>query len=145
MAFGTQLFSKALFFFKWKELYMPRQHQPRRPAFIRMPFASPEDGTPTQMCFVYDKEGIRAVSPFDCEMFAGPCIEFDSAGNRIGEDPSANGDRYRFTGKEFEGADALQYNRPRTFEPTPGRWLSNDALGFVAADEQHLYPYPPKD
>jgi RHS repeat-associated protein len=124
---------------------MPRQQHARRAGFPRMPLASPADGTPTQMCFVYDNEGIRAASPCDCEMFASPCIEFDSAGNRIDEDPSANGDRYKYAGKEFEATEDLQYNRPRSFDPTPGRWATHDALGFFPAEEQELYPYPPTE
>jgi RHS repeat-associated protein len=36
---------------------------------------------------------------------------------------------------------ALQYKRARHYDPTPGRWLSEDPVGFDASDE-HFYRYP---
>jgi RHS repeat-associated protein len=35
----------------------------------------------------------------------------------------------------------LTYNRARHYDPTPGRWLSEDPLG-CDADDGHLHPYP---
>jgi RHS repeat-associated protein len=45
---------------------------------------------------------------------------------------SASGNRYRFTRREIDGKEALQYNGARHYDPTPGRWLNEDPLGFDA-------------
>ena len=42
--------------------------------------------------------------------------------------------RYLFTSREFDTATRLQYNRARYYDPSVGRWLSEDPLGFTAGD-----------
>jgi RHS repeat-associated protein len=39
-------------------------------------------------------------------------------------------DRYSFTARELDSVTALQYNRVRCFDPTPGRWLTEEPAGF---------------
>jgi RHS repeat-associated protein len=68
-------------------------------------------------------------------------IDYDGSRNLVGVEPPANGDRYCFTSREFDHVKSLQYQRDRFYDPTPGRWLSEDALGFFAGDD-HRYPYP---
>lgn len=48
--------------------------------------------------------------------------------------------RYEWTGREREAEIDLQYNRARHFDPSVGRWLSDDGLTYDASDE-HKYPY----
>src|SRR5439155_9869628 len=36
----------------------------------------------------------------------------------------------------------MEYKRTRHFDPTVGRWMSRDPLGFDAGDD-HLFPYAP--
>jgi RHS repeat-associated protein len=39
-----------------------------------------------------------------------------------------------YTGRAFEFATGLQYNRARWFDPAVGRWISEDPIGFKAGD-----------
>jgi RHS repeat-associated protein len=42
--------------------------------------------------------------------------------------------RYLFTGREFDPATGLQYNRARWYDASVGRWIAEDPLGFAAGD-----------
>ncbi|MEX0679119.1 MAG: RHS repeat-associated core domain-containing protein, partial [Pirellulales bacterium] len=48
--------------------------------------------------------------------------------------------RYLYTGREWDYAIGLQYNRNRWYNPDIGRWLSEDPIGFLAGDA-NLYRY----
>ncbi len=58
--------------------------------------------------------------------------KYDSYGNVTSGDTSQT--RYLFTGREFDTATDLQYNRARWYDAGVGRWLSEDPLGFAAGD-----------
>ena len=53
---------------------------------------------------------------------------------------SAYRGRYEFKPHESEVDPALIYNRARYYDPTPGRWLSKEPLGFEPG-EGSFYPY----
>jgi RHS repeat-associated protein len=65
---------------------------------------------------------------------------FDAWGNKTSESNPSNGDRYAYTGRESDSAIGLQYNRARYYDPTTGRWISQDPTGFDAGDG-NLYRY----
>jgi len=67
-------------------------------------------------------------------------ITFDAWGNKTSESNPSNGDRYGFTGREWDAAIDLQYSRARYYDPTTGRWMTQDAMGFAAGDS-NLYRY----
>jgi RHS repeat-associated protein len=67
-------------------------------------------------------------------------ITYDAFGNVLTETNPAFGDRYKYTGREFDSATGLQYNRARYYDATIGRWLSEDPLGFDGGDT-NLYRY----
>ena len=67
-------------------------------------------------------------------------ITYDGYGNVLIESNASFGDRYKFTAREFDSATGLQYNRARYYDPTIGRWTSQDPLGFDAGDA-NLYRY----
>lgn len=54
-------------------------------------------------------------------------------------DPS-DGEPGGWTFQEYETDPELQYNRARCFDPTQGRWVSENPLGFDPAEE-NLYPH----
>ena len=58
--------------------------------------------------------------------------QYDSYGNVTSGDTSLT--RYLFTSRELDTDTGLQYNRARWYDPTVGRWISEDPLGFVAGD-----------
>jgi RHS repeat-associated protein len=68
-------------------------------------------------------------------------LDYDGFGKPTARDSPAEGDRYRFTAREFDAEEAMQYNRARCYDPSPGRWLSEDPLGFDAGEEG-CYRYP---
>jgi RHS repeat-associated protein len=66
-------------------------------------------------------------------------LDYDGWGNAT-ETNSGNGDRYKWTGREYDATVGLQYNRARYYDPRVGRWTSQDPLGFGAGDS-NLYRY----
>ena len=67
-------------------------------------------------------------------------IDYDSFGNVLAESAPALGDRYKFTGREFDTATGLYYYRARYYDPQLGRFLSPDPREFDAGDG-NLYRY----
>ena len=55
---------------------------------------------------------------------------YDAFGNVLAGDTSLT--RYLYTGREFDAATGLQYNRNRWYDAATGRWLSQDPIGFAA-------------
>ena len=47
---------------------------------------------------------------------------------------------YAYTGREYDGESGLYYVRARYYDPQTGRFLSEDPIGFAAADA-NLYRY----
>ena len=65
-------------------------------------------------------------------------LDYDGFGN-TGSTPSG-GDRFLFTGRDYDSEIGLQYNRGRVLRPKRGRWTSQDPFGFLAYDS-NLYRY----
>ena len=70
---------------------------------------------------------------------ATAAIDYDAFGKFISTplDPAIMG-RYAWTGREIEVETGLQFNRARFYDPSIGRWISKDPLGFAAGDS-NLY------
>jgi RHS repeat-associated protein len=80
-------------------------------------------------------------------------INYDAFGNRVGEvhrsssgalinsDSTAAVDAlFGYAGREWDDSIDLQYNRARCYDPATGRFISQDPIGFEAADA-NLYRY----
>ena len=67
-------------------------------------------------------------------------IQYDSFGNVLSETNPDAGDRFKFTGREFDSETGLYYYRARYYDPSTGRFLGEDPLGFAAGD-QNLFRY----
>src|SRR5262249_13192242 len=52
-------------------------------------------------------------------------LDYDGYGKVSESNPSV-GDRYKYTGREYESNTGLQYNRDRYYDPATGRWLEPD-------------------
>jgi len=61
---------------------------------------------------------------------------YDSFGNQSGDAPI----QFGFTGRDWDPETGLQYNRARYYDPTLGRWIGQDPIGFEAGDA-NLYRY----
>lgn len=66
--------------------------------------------------------------------------DYDAWGNMTYESDPTYGDRYGWTGREFDTETGLQYNRSRWYDLSTGRLISQDPLGFDAGDS-NLYRY----
>ena len=79
----------------------------------------------------------------DISSTAGAVIDhlsYDSFGGVLSESNSGNGDRFKFTGREYDATVVLYYYRARSYTSTAGRFITQDPLGFRAGD-QNLYRY----
>jgi RHS repeat-associated protein len=67
-------------------------------------------------------------------------LGYDSYGNILSESLPANGDRFKWTGRDLDSEIGLQYNRARCYRASIGRFMSADPTGFRGGDT-NLYRY----
>ena len=67
-------------------------------------------------------------------------ISYDSFGNVIDQTNPTIETRYLFTGREFDLETGLYYYRARYYNPSIGKFISEDPIGFEAKDT-NLYRY----
>ncbi len=67
-------------------------------------------------------------------------ITYDSFGRVVSETNPAAGDRFQYTGREYDAELGLYYYRARYYDPSTGRFLAEDPLSFAAGDS-NLYRY----
>jgi RHS repeat-associated protein len=65
-------------------------------------------------------------------------------GNIVSETNPSAGDRFKFTGREFDTVSGLSYYRSRYYDPNTGRFISQDVLGFAGGDV-NLYRHVKND
>jgi RHS repeat-associated protein len=96
--------------------------------------------TATVMAYLRDRLGsVRDLLQFNTQTIVEH-RDYDGFGNIVVDTAPAVGDRYGFTGREFDSNTGLQYNRARYYDPATGRWISEDPLRFAAGDA-NLYRY----
>ena len=64
-------------------------------------------------------------------------LAYDAYGNIVSESNPTNGDRFKWTAREWDGTTGLQFNRHRYYTPSVGRWTQLDPIGFKG-DDQNL-------
>ncbi|MBI3464735.1 MAG: hypothetical protein HY000_17015 [Planctomycetes bacterium] len=62
-------------------------------------------------------------------------IDYDSYGKVVSETNPAEGDRFKYTSREWESAVDLYFYRARWYDAAVGRFASEDPIGFAAGDE----------
>ncbi|GAA6623079.1 putative Ig domain-containing protein [Scytonema sp. NUACC26] len=67
-------------------------------------------------------------------------IDYDSFGKILSQTNSSAGDRFAFTGREFDSETGLYYNRARYYDANLGRFISQDPIGF-GGEDSNLYRY----
>jgi RHS repeat-associated protein len=67
-------------------------------------------------------------------------LGYDAFGAVTIETGIAYGDRFKFTGREYDAATGLYYYRARYYDPTTGRFIGQDPSSFTAEDF-NLYRY----
>jgi RHS repeat-associated protein len=65
---------------------------------------------------------------------------FDSFGNLVDETNPAVEFLFAFTARDRDPETGLQYHRARYYDPTPGRWVNEDPIGF-AGDPTNVNRY----
>jgi RHS repeat-associated protein len=56
------------------------------------------------------------------------------------DDQTTDADHFLYDGRDFDPEAGLQYNRIRHFDPTIGRWINDEPVGYEAGDV-NLYRY----
>ena len=67
-------------------------------------------------------------------------LAYDAYGNIVSESQPSNGDRFKWTAREWDGKTGLQFNRHRYYAPSVGRWTQLDPIGLLS-DVANLYEY----
>ena len=67
-------------------------------------------------------------------------VDYDSFGGIVAQTDLAAGDRFLFTGREFDFETGLYYYRARYYDPLLGRFISQDPISF-AGNDANLYRY----
>jgi len=67
-------------------------------------------------------------------------LDYDSFGQLLAQTNPAFGDRYTFTGREYDATLGLYYLRARHYDPRLGRFTAEDPIRFLAGDT-NLYRY----
>ena len=67
-------------------------------------------------------------------------LAYDAYGNIVSESQPSNGDRFKWTAREWDGTTGLQFNRHRYYAPGVGRWTQLDPIGIQHID-YNLYQY----
>jgi RHS repeat-associated protein len=67
-------------------------------------------------------------------------VAYDSYGNLLSESNPASGDRFKYTGREFDSAIGQYYDRARYYDSVTGRFSGRDPLGFGGGDS-NTYRY----
>jgi len=67
-------------------------------------------------------------------------VEYDSFGRVMTQTNAAAGDRFLFTGREYDAELGLYYYRARYYDPSLGRFIAEDPSGFDGNDA-NLYRY----
>jgi RHS repeat-associated protein len=67
-------------------------------------------------------------------------IRYDSFGKIVSQTAPALNPRFAYTGREWDGEIGLYFYRARYYDPTGGRLIGEDPIGFTAQDT-NLYRY----
>ena len=71
-------------------------------------------------------------------------VVYDSFGNVLTETNATNGDRFKFTGMEYDATTGVFFDRARYYDAETGRFTVQDPTGFAARDT-NLYRYAAND
>jgi RHS repeat-associated protein len=65
-------------------------------------------------------------------------VSYEAFGTILTESSPSDGDRFKFTAREWDAAVQLQANRARQLSLSTGRWTSRDPIGFDSGDSNHF-------
>jgi RHS repeat-associated protein len=87
----------------------------------------------------YDADGLGSVTSLtNASGAAAETYTYDSFGNVTASSGSLT-NPFQYTGREFDSETGLYFYRARYFDPTAGKFLSEDPTGFAAGVEFYCY------
>lgn len=90
--------------------------------------------------FFYHQDGLGSVTDLtDSAGATAKSYSYDAYGNIV-DQTGAVDQSYTYTGREFDSESGLYYLRARYYDPTTGRFLQKDPIGFNGGDFT-LYAY----
>ncbi len=90
--------------------------------------------------FFYHQDGLSSVTDLtDSAGATAKSYSYDAYGNIL-ESPGTVEQPYTYTGREFDSESGLYYYRARYYDPSTGRFLQKDPIGFAGGDLT-LYQY----
>ncbi len=90
--------------------------------------------------FFYHQDGLGSVTDLtDSAGATAKSYSYDAYGNIL-ESPGTVDQPYTYTGREFDSESGLSYYRARYYDPSTGRFLQKDPIGFNGGDFT-LYAY----
>jgi RHS repeat-associated protein len=102
---------------------------------VDAPLAQSETGTQSY----YEADGLGSLTSFSNSAAAlANTITYDSYGNVIGSTGTLN-DYFRYTGREFDQETNIYYYRTRYYDPSIGRFLSEDGARLVGGVNFYRY------
>lgn len=61
-------------------------------------------------------------------------VDYGNFGEILSESNPAFGDRFKFTGQQFDSTTGIYYYQARYYDPSLGQFISEDPLGFAGGD-----------
>jgi len=84
--------------------------------------------------FFYHQDGLGTVTDLtDSAGSTAKSYSYDAYGNVVDQTGTVE-QPYTYTGREFDSESGLLYYRARYYDPTTGRFLQKDPIGFVSGD-----------
>ena len=94
--------------------------------------------------YFYHQDGLGTVTDLtDSTGATAKSYSYDAYGNIL-ESPGTIEQPYTYTGRELDSESGLYYYRARYYDPTSGRFLQKDPIGFLGKDV-NLYRYADND
>jgi RHS repeat-associated protein len=89
--------------------------------------------------FYYEADGLGSITSLtDPTGAVAATYTYDSFGFLTASTGSAT-NWFRYTARQFDSSTALYYNRARYYDPTIGRFLSEDPIGFDGGVNKYAY------
>jgi len=90
--------------------------------------------------YFFHQDGLGTITDLtDSSGATAKSYSYDAYGNIL-ESPGTVEQPYTYTGREFDSESGLLYYRARYYDPTNGRFLQKDPIGFEVGDI-HFYSY----
>ena len=94
--------------------------------------------------FFYHQDGLGSVTDLtDSAGAAAKSYSYDAYGTLV-EQTGTVEQPYTYTGREFDAESGLYYYRSRLYDPSTGRFLQKDPIGFLGGDS-NFYSYVSND